>query len=118
MNLLIVDDQKDIRYLLARLVENKGWDSVEAGSGEEALEADLESLDAVILDYSMPGVDGLQVASEYRDRGWEKPIIVYSGYLSAEVEGRFIDLGAVCFEKSEFRLLVNHLEELSQAAGI
>lgn len=115
--LLIIDDQRDIRYILARLLEQEGWTVEEAASAEEALGWDLNSFDALILDYSMPTTDGLELATELRNTGYQKPISVYSGYLSEEVESSFRELGITCFDKSSFERLIKHLATLAPAGA-
>lgn len=60
--ILVVDDEKDIRRIVqASLEKLAGWDTVMAESGQQGLElAKTEALDAILLDVSMPDVDGFQ----------------------------------------------------------
>jgi EAL domain-containing protein (putative c-di-GMP-specific phosphodiesterase class I)/CheY-like chemotaxis protein/glycosyltransferase involved in cell wall biosynthesis len=69
---LIVDDEKIMRLLLRRAVEKEGYRSVEATSGEEALAMyqDLQP-DMILLDASMPGIDGFECCHEIRKRASE-----------------------------------------------
>ena len=61
--ILIVDDEDDIRDIIqAALEEFAGWWTITANSGAEGLRlAKTETLDAILLDISMPNMDGFQV---------------------------------------------------------
>jgi DNA-binding response OmpR family regulator len=65
---LVVDDEAHIRELLQGLLERAGYDVAQAGSGEEGLRV-LYSWrpDLVLLDVSMPGLDGWQTLERIRD---------------------------------------------------
>jgi DNA-binding NarL/FixJ family response regulator len=79
--ILIVDDDPTLRHLVAELLEHAGYDTLQAGSGEEAL--DLARRDApalVLLDVNLPGTNGYVVCSELRRTlGHQLPIIFLSG---------------------------------------
>lgn len=106
--LLIVDDQEDIRLILQILLEDEGWDTEQASSGESVLErSDLAArFDGLVVDYKMPGLDGMEVARKVRERGFERPIIVCSAYLDQEVEREARSLGAQTVSKSDLEELV------------
>ena len=101
--LLIVDDQDDIRLMLQILLEDQGWDTEEAPSGEHALQLGglRDRFDALVVDYRMPGVDGLELVRELRERGFERPIILCSAYLDPEIERAAQTLGASTVSKSD-----------------
>jgi DNA-binding response OmpR family regulator len=79
--ILIVDDDAGFRGLVTAIVEAAGYRAVEAGSGEEALEAArAEEPAAVVLDVHLPGLSGHQVCREPRDRiGGGPPVLFVSG---------------------------------------
>lgn len=65
--ILIVDDEKVIRDLTAMVLTTRGHVVITASSGSEALKLVEESVPAlVLLDYMMPGMDGMQTLSELR----------------------------------------------------
>lgn len=81
--ILVVDDEPMVREFAHRLLEAEGHDVLEAGSGREALATLRERLgeiDGVLLDLSMPGMDGQDLLSELRTFAPQLPVIVHSGY--------------------------------------
>lgn len=106
--LLIVDDQDDVRLILQILLEDQGWDTEQATSGEHALgRADLAAqFDALVIDYRMPGLDGMEVARKFREAGFKRPIIICSAYLNPQVESEARTVGAATVSKSDLRELV------------
>ena len=69
--ILIVEDEVAIREFEAINLKRVGYNVVEAGSGEEALDIydnDLEGFDIALLDISMPGMDGFALCKELRKR--------------------------------------------------
>lgn len=77
--LLLVEDEIAIREFEAINLQRAGYTTVEAGSGEEALEiyeADPASFDIALLDISMPGMDGFALCKELRRRSPSLGIIM------------------------------------------
>ena len=99
---LIVDDSK-----LARIVAGKtitalqpGWTKVEAGSADEALAAlARETVDVALLDFNMPGRDGLALAAELRERRPTLPIAIVTANVQAEIIARAREIGAAFVAK-------------------
>ena len=80
-HVLVVDDDADMRMLLASFLQMAGWDVCSADSGQEALQiASGSSLDAIMLDTQMPDMDGPQVFRELQKYGKTKgiPCILFS----------------------------------------
>ncbi|MDP3049673.1 MAG: response regulator [Thermodesulfovibrionales bacterium] len=72
--ILIVEDNEDSRELVVKVLKNKGYQTIEAADGEEALEkVAAEKPDLILLDISIPKIDGYEVAKrlkgqeEFRD---------------------------------------------------
>lgn len=78
MNVLVIDDEPQIRRALRAGLERNGYEVTLAATGEEGLDAaSLQQQDIVILDLALPGMDGLQTCQQLRE--WSKvPIIVLS----------------------------------------
>ncbi|HKU41428.1 MAG TPA: PAS domain S-box protein [Polyangiales bacterium] len=81
---LIVDDEAQVRSVMRRLLERSGHTVLEANGGDMGLRV-LESarVDVVVLDVSMPDLDGTQVVHRLRTRGFRPPIILCSGNLDS-----------------------------------
>lgn len=74
---LLVEDQQDIRELVALHLRDLDCEAVQAGSGEQALElAERQSFDLAILDLMLPGIDGLEVCRQLRSRPGYLPILM------------------------------------------
>lgn len=68
---LVVDDSRVSRLHVRRLLEamGDGWTFVEAGNGDEALEATVDMRpDFMLLDYNMPGMNGVELAQKLLER--------------------------------------------------
>ena len=78
---LIIDADTQFREAIVRVLDRAGLATAEAGSGQDGLElADLEQPAAVILEVSLPDIDGLEVCRELRDRfGQNLPLVVVAG---------------------------------------
>ena len=96
---LVVDDRREIRFLVRRLVERAGGTVVEAENGSEALtilleDEDLEtSIDVCVLDMQMPILDGVETARSMRRRGFVQPIIALTANTMAEDRQRCLEAG-------------------------
>lgn len=75
-NLLIVEDESNIRRLIAMYFKKEGFNIFEAKDGEEALDVfKVYKIDLVILDIMLPGLNGLKVC-EYIRTNSDVPIIM------------------------------------------
>lgn len=92
---LIVDDDSDVRWVAEKLLKSFGWRVVSAPSGPAAV-AEIEShsgaFDVILLDLTMPEMDGRTTLREIRQRGVSTPVVLMSGY-SAEESLRDFDPG-------------------------
>lgn len=85
-HVLLVDDEPAFRSLVRRLLARGGFSIAEASSGEEALrlvDAGLV-IDAVLLDYRMPGLNGAETFKELRRRGLRVPVVLVSAATDVE----------------------------------
>ena len=96
--ILVVDDEQDIRSSLQRILEYEGMVFTEAASGSEALERVAAfDPDAVLLDIKMPRMDGLEVLAELRKRKPELPVVMISGHGTIGTAVEATKLGAFDF---------------------
>ncbi len=88
---LIVDDSKLARIVLSKTIAalKPDWTRLEAGNADEAVAiVDAQSIDVAILDYNMPGRDGLALAEELRARFPTMPIAVATANVQDEIIAR------------------------------
>ncbi|HYM21366.1 MAG TPA: response regulator [Candidatus Kapabacteria bacterium] len=85
---LIVDDEKDIRDLLAYNLSKEGFAVLTAGDGNEALDTlGKHKADLVVLDIMMPGLDGYEVCKQIRaTEAWKSLPVIFLTARSAEVD--------------------------------
>lgn len=76
---LIVDDSKVVRMVARKILEGLAFQTSEAADGKQALEACQASMpDAVLLDWKMPVMDGLEFLCELRKTpGGDAPVVVF-----------------------------------------
>ena len=80
-NVLVVDDDEDVRQIAVQALDAMGLQVREASDGVRALaEVERERPDLVLLDFSMPGMNGAQVALAMRERWPDLKIIFVTGY--------------------------------------
>lgn len=81
-NILVVDDEPNLRQLLKLYFEQKGWEVTLAASGTEALNLfeDGSTFQLVILDIKMPDISGLEVLIEMKKRSPKIPVIMITAF--------------------------------------
>ena len=97
--LLLVDDEANIRRMLGALLREEGFTVAEAPNGNAALlMLDQADPDVVLLDLLMPpGPDGLETLARIRERGRRTPVIMMSGKAQLTDAVRAVKLGAFQF---------------------
>src|SRR6188472_3009802 len=82
--ILIADDDAVARRLVENMVQKCGYETVVVDSGDAAIAAltaaDAPTIDAVVLDLVMPGLDGLGVLAKMREAGLNIPVIVQTAH--------------------------------------
>jgi two-component system cell cycle sensor histidine kinase/response regulator CckA len=82
LRILIVDDDLSMRKILYRILENGGYDVLSASSGMEAvaiLRRSSPSVNLLITDYNMPGMNGLELGRECSALNAALPVLYISG---------------------------------------
>jgi len=107
--ILVVDDEKLIRWSLAKNLSRCGYDVLEAEDGVEALERlEADGADLVLLDVRMPRKDGLEVLEYMVEHRSEIPVILMTAFSSVEGAVDAIRRGAFDYLEKPF----NHDEAL------
>lgn len=99
---LIVDDSKLARIVVGKAVAalQPGWSRLEAGNADEARAVlDEHPVDVTILDFNMPGKNGLDLAEELRARYPQMPIALATANVQDEVIARARAAGATFIPK-------------------
>jgi two-component system response regulator MprA len=95
MRVLIVDDDRSLREALRRTLTLGGYETVSAGSGEEALtQVAGASPDAIVLDVGLPDLDGLEVCRRLREAGNRVPVLMLTARDAIEDRIDGLDAGA------------------------
>ena len=110
--ILVVDDEEMVRSIATQMLEKLGYNVVAVSSGTEAIEcfeSDPESIDLVILDMIMPGMNGSRVFDELKKLDSETKFVLSSGYSRDSQANEIMNRGCDAFIQKPFRL-----QELSQ----
>ena len=105
--ILLVDDEETIRALGGEMLEMLGFSVLTAGNGHEALDVYRThgtEIAAVILDLTMPRMDGEETFRELRRISPDVRVIMSSGYNEQEVSQRFIGKGLAGFIQKPYNL--------------
>jgi|SRR3954451_21272073 CheY-like chemotaxis protein len=111
--ILCVDDESAVLQPLEIMLQRRGFRVVTAKDGASALEIFKQiKFDAVILDYSMPGISGGEVARDIRAENKSVPIILHTGY--KECEDPLLANVTCTLPKGSLSFLVTKLNDLLQ----
>ncbi|MES2492081.1 MAG: sigma-54 dependent transcriptional regulator [Pseudomonadota bacterium] len=105
LDILIVDDERDIRELVAGVLSDEGYECRTAGDSSAALEAiDQRRPSLVLLDVWLHGspMDGLEVLDAIKAREPELPVIIFSGHGNIDTAVSAISRGAMDFLEKPF----------------
>ena len=106
--ILLVDDEEAVRSFTRRALERHGFEVIEAHDGVEALEVyerERAKVDAVVLDWSMPGMGGAEVFEVLRQSAPELPVLFTSGHDPSHAAGTLLDGPRVGFLQKPYRLV-------------
>lgn len=110
MSVLVVDDEKNIRILVARIATNLGYKTTECDSAEKALVLLKEQhFNIIITDIKMGKTDGIALADYVRRRLPEAAVIIMTGYPSSKTAKQSRKLGAINYLQKPLSM-----EELSE----
>ena len=103
---MIADDDLAVRASLQFALEVEGFTVRVYGTGEELLESDMPARGCLVLDYNMPGVNGLQLLDRLRARGHDLPAIPITSV--EKINGAMIDLMRLRKSSESGRTAVPH----------
>src|SRR3546814_8048546 len=117
LDILVVDDEQDIRELVSGVLEDEGFSTRSAGNSSEALAALMDRRPSlVLLDVWLQGskLDGLQLLDEIKRRDPTLPVLMISGHGNLDTAVAAIRQGAVDFIEKPFE--AGHLLHLVERA--
>jgi signal transduction histidine kinase len=98
MNILVVDDEEMVRYVLTEKLCESGFSVTAAHNGQSAVELFRDkAFDAVLLDLKMPGMDGIETLKELRKHDSNIPVIMVTAFGDIATAVESIKLGAYDF---------------------
>jgi DNA-binding response OmpR family regulator len=120
MQLLLVEDERRFAHLLARRLNDAGYDTSIAFTGPEGLQrATSEPWDLAILDVMLPELDGVSLAKTLRERGCQLPILMLTAKDAVEDRVAGLHAGADDYLVKPFAFaeLLARIEALARRAG-
>ncbi len=83
--ILVVDDEKNTREALSKILSEDGYEVVTAADGYQAMSLVTRELpDLILADLKMPGIDGLELLSRTRLKGFDVPFVMMTAYGTVE----------------------------------
>ena len=104
---LVVDDETSVRSLVRRALEGEGWNVLTARDGLEAIEMFRRrhrQVGCVLLDLSMPGMDGEETLGRLRQVRGDVRVLLCSGYGERDLTRRFSDKDVLGWLPKPFKL--------------
>ena len=95
---LLVDDEKEFLEIMSERMQARGMVVTTAESADQALSIiGKESFDAIVMDFQMPGMDGMEALKAIKNKKPELQIILLTGYATVEKTVEAMKIGATDF---------------------
>lgn len=104
---LVIDDEASVRTVLQRMLGNQGLGVITAPNGEDGLElfrARRAEIAVILLDLTMPGIDGEEVYRRVRELDRDVPIVMMTGFSHQEASARCAALNVSALLQKPFRI--------------
>jgi len=101
--ILIVEDERDMQFILANILKEKGYETIIAGDGRGALkEVKKGAVNLVLLDINLPGMNGIKVLEKIKDIDKDLSVIMLTGSGDIKDSVRAMKLGATDYLTKPF----------------
>lgn len=101
--ILVIDDENNMRWVLKQAFGRAGYEVLTASRGDEGLQLFARRrVDLVLLDLKMPGMDGLSLLRELRNRDAEMPILLFTAYATVATAVEALKVGATDYIRKPF----------------
>ncbi len=102
--ILVIDDEKNMRHMLAKLLEKEGYEVAAAGDGKEGLKLAGETyFDIILCDLKMPVMDGMAFLEKFQEMRLESTVIVMSAYGTIDTAIEAMKHGAYDYVSKPFK---------------
>ncbi len=117
---LVVDDDRQMVKTIRAILDHRGWESIPAYSGEEAVATATSHppFGAVLMDVRMPGMNGVEACLKMHDTHPDMPVILMTAYAAQEILAQARRAGVVTImpKPLAWPKLMAHLDRLEHAA--
>ncbi len=119
IKVLMVDDEEQFRATTKKILDKRGFDTIVAESGEEAIDKIKENPDVVILDIRMPGIDGHEALKQIKKLKPELPVIMLTGHGAMPSAKEALATGAFDYlsKPCDIDLLASKISDAHQQKG-
>ena len=102
--IMVVDDEPNYRLIIGQVLEDEGYEIIEAGNGGEAFEIfkEREDVGMVLTDITMPGGDGLELLSRIKAERPEVPVVMLTAHQDTKLTVQAMRLGALDYLTKPF----------------
>lgn len=107
MKILIIEDDKELAYTLKASLKNDYFVDLTFSGEEGIVQAEINPYDLIILDYMLPGINGLEVLKSLRSKNTSIPILVLTGNNTLEEKITALDNGS-----DDYIIKPVHIQEL------
>ncbi len=102
--ILVIDDEENMRHMLAVLLEKEGYQVASAANGKEGLELTLEDFyDIILCDLKMPVMDGMAFLEKFQEMQQDSTVIVMSAYGTLDTAIEAMKRGAYDYVSKPFK---------------
>ena len=103
--ILVIDDDEQLREDIVEMLQREGYDVIDVGSGEEALEKlKKEDVDVILTDLMMPGIDGMEVLRQSKKIKPAVRVIMITGFGTIENAVEAMKDGASDYVSKPFKI--------------
>ena len=119
MNILVVDDDKEIRLLMSEIIRQAGHKAITADTGSRALQlAREQKFDAVFMDILLSDMNGVDLIPRFKILQSKIPVIAMTGYNTPEMEARVRQQGITVYLSkpllaSDILTIIDHLAQMN-----
>jgi len=119
IRILLVDDEEKFLTSISERIRLKGFEPLSASSGEEALEiASNEKIDIAIVDYKMPGIDGIVTITKLKETNPEMRTVLLTAFGDEKVKEASAALETAYFEKDKMSSFWSFIKQFNSKSGV